>query len=494
MSPEQARGQAVDRRTDLWAFGCVLYEMLVGGKAFDGPTVTDVLAAVVTKEPDWNALPAGTPASVRRLLRRCLEKDLKKRLRDAGDASLLLDDNPDDRSLRRLRASIGRSSTRMAPCSPLGAGGGPCRRTAGRSFRSTLGPGGVLPDRAGRQRFPPTRGSTSKRIRGSTRSSRSPSDGARIAFVAGSRIERRLYIRALDRLEPTLVPRSEGASSPFFSPDGRWIGFFARGKLKKATVDGGEPIELADSGVPRGGVWCDDDTIVYSPLTTSGLLRIPSGGGTPTPLTTLDASRQERTHRFPAPLPNGEVAFTVGTSDKSGSYDDSRIDAVELASGKRRTLVVGASMVRYAASGHLLLGRNGQIFAVPLADARGGPVANSRLAVQGVEGIETSGVVFFDVADDGTLIYAERDPQAKQLELVRVGRDGTVEPLPFPPREYRAPRVSPDGKRITVGVGAGRGGASDIWIGDLATGEMSRLTFGDGRGRELVSDLDQGRA
>ena len=479
MSPEQARAQMVDRRTDLWAFGCVLYEMLSGKKAFDGPTITDVLAAVVTREPDWSALPAGTPSSVRRLLHRCLEKDLKKRLRDAGDASLLLDDDPEDASGGGL---VSQPAAAAAPA---------WRRALPWALAAVLAAAlaaVVVIDRGSSPaesspmvlsvKLPLDTKLDVETNQGEYQILAISRDGALMAFVAGTPTARQLYIRAIDHLEATLVPRSEGASAPFFSPDGHGIGFFARGKLKKASVDGGDPIDLADSGVPRGGVWCDDDTIVFSPTTTSGLLRVSSGGGTPAALTTPDTARQERTHRWPALLPNGEVAFTVGTADKSGTYEDSRIDAVALASGQRRTLVVGASIVRYAASGHLLLGRNGQIFAVRLEDAKGGPVTNPRPVVQGVEGIATSGVVFFDVANNGTLIYVERDPGAKELQLVRVGHDGKVDPLPFPPREYRAPRISPDGKRVAVGVGAGRGGESDVWIGNLASGEMSRLTFG----------------
>ncbi len=485
MSPEQARAQAVDRRTDLWAFGCLLYEMLSGAKAFDGPTITDVLAAVVTRDPDWNALPPGTPTPVRRLLRHCLEKDVRKRLRDAGDAGLLLEDNPED---ARSAATVP-AWTRALPWAMV--------LVLAAALAATFAMrGGSKPEPASPMVLTAKLPSDTKLDIESNQGEYAilaiSRDGSRIVFVAGSRASRQLYLRQLDRLEATPIQGTTEASTPFFSPDGRWIGFFAQGKLEKISVDGGQPIELCDSGLNRGAVWCDDDTIVLSPSTTSGLVRVPSGGGTPVPLTTLDAGRKERTHRWPSLLPNGEIAFAVGTSDKPGDYENSQIDAVSLATGKRRTLVVGASMVRYAASGHLVLGRDNQLFAMRLTDAKGGAVTNATSVVQGVDGVATSGVVFFDLADNGTLVYAERDPKAKEQELVTVGRDGRIDPLPFPPREYRAPSVSPDGKRIAVVIGAARGGTSDVWVGELTHGDMIRLTF-DGQSDSPIWTHDGGR-
>jgi Tol biopolymer transport system component len=478
MSPEQARAQPVDRRTDLWAFGCLLFEMLSGKKAFDGPTITDVLAAVVTRDPDWSALPSDTPTPVKRLLRRCLEKDLKKRLRDAGDASLLLEDNPED---ARAEAFVSAAPAAAAPAWRRGLPWALVLGLAAALAAALAMNGGAKPLAAPPMllsaKLPPNTRLDVEVNGGEYSILALARDGSRIAFVAGSRGTRQIYLRPVDKLEASPVPGTQGASAPFFSPDGRWIAFFAHGKLLKISVDGGQPIELCDSGLNRGGVWCDDDTIVFSPSTSSGLVRVPSGGGKPVPLTTLEPGQKERTHRWPALLPGGEVAFTVGTADKPGAYEDSKIDAVNVATGSRRTLAVGASMVRYAATGHLILGRDNQLFAMKLADARGGPVTNAAPVLHGVDGVETSGVVFFDVAQNGTLIYVERDPHAAELQLVLVDREGRAEPLPFPPREYHTPSLSPDGKRMAVGIGPGRGRASDIWIGELATGELTRLTF-----------------
>ncbi len=474
MSPEQARGRAVDRRTDVWALGCLLYEMLSGRRAFDGATATDALAAVVAREPDWNALPAATPAPVRRLLRRCLEKDARRRLRDAGDAGLLLDDAGEEPGAAAATVPRWRRAAPWAAAAVLAV-------LLGASLLGGTRSGTPAPPRSPvhlSARLP-----LDVRLDLETNTTEhqilaiSP-DGSRLAFVGVSANVKRLYLRRLDQLEVTPLAGTEDANSPFFSPDGLWIAFFARGKLKKVAVEGGQPIDLCAVGLDRGGAWGPDGTIVFSPSTSSSLSRIPSGGGTPVELTKLDLARKERTHRWPAFLPGGkEVAFTVGTSDKPGVYEDSEIDAVTLETGQRRVLLKGASMVRFAEPGHLVLGRGSQLFAMPFAAATGGPVANAIPVARDVGGVSTSGVLFFDLARDGTLAYAEADPKASMLELVWVRRDGTVEPLPLPAREYRGPRVSPDGKLIAVAIGPGRGAASDVYIHDLARGTTARLTF-----------------
>jgi serine/threonine-protein kinase len=479
MSPEQSRGQPVDRRADLWAFGCLLYEMLTGRRAFEGAAAADALAAVLTKEPDYEALPAATPRAVRRLLRRCLEKDPRRRLRDAGDAALLLDETGEARD---PRASEGRPATaplwrRVAPWTLTAA------LAAALAAFMYLGGNPRTSGRAGAPARVAVRLPVDVRLDMETNVSEhqilaiSP-DGSRLAFVGVTGNVKRLYVRRLDRFEVTPLTGTEDASSPFFSPDGRWLAFFARGRLKKIPVDGGQPIDLCEVGLQRGGAWGPDGTIVFAPSTTSALFRIPSGGGAPAELTRLDPARKERTHRWPSFLPGGdEVLFTIGVSDKPGTYEDSEIDAVSLGTGRRRTLLRGASMARHAASGHLVLGRRGQLLAMPLAAANGGPAASAIPVARDVAGVATSGVLFFDLAENGTLVYAEADPKAAELELAWVRRDGTVEPLPLPIREYRAPRVSPEGKRIAFAIGPGRGAESDIWIHDLPGGTTTRLTF-----------------
>jgi eukaryotic-like serine/threonine-protein kinase len=473
MAPEQARGKAIDRRIDVWAFGCVLYECLTGKRAFDGETLSDVLSSVLRSEVDLGALPATTPARVRECLRRCLHKDPRQRLRDIGEARLMLAEGggTDERAAlapawqRRLPWAIAACALVLAVLGLLRGGQGSA-------------PGGSGPTLRFAVRVP-----HDAVLNVETNLNEQPvlalsPDGSTLVFVAESGGSEHLYLRRFDTLEAELLAGTQGATSPFFSPDGRWIAFFARGRLCKIAVTGGNPIDLCEVGLFRGGAWGADGTIVFAPATASGLMRIPSSGGMPVELTSLDPTRKERTHRWPAFLPGGrEVAFTVGTTDKPGDYEDALIEAVALADGKRRPLLRGASMVKVSASGHLVLAREGQLLALPLAAATGGSAESAVSVLQGVAGIATSGIVFFDLAENGTLAYAQRNPHATEFELAWLARDGQVEPLPFPPREYLAPRLSPDGTRFAVGIGPGRGRTSDIWIGDLALGSLMRLTF-----------------
>ena len=492
MSPEQARGLPVDRRADLWAFGCMLFEMLTGRRAFDGQTVTDVLAAVVTREPDWSALPKDTPASVRRLLRRCLEKDPRRRIRDAGDAALMLDD-----SENRLEADLAADIPARRPpvwraALPWGLAIAAAAGLAGTWMLRSPTPGAAASGMVHLSaRLPAThRLHIESNLDEHNILAISP-DGSTIVFDAGESGDApQLFLRRLADGVTVPIPGTENATNPFFSPNGLWVGFFARGKLKKVALAGGQPIELCDVGLPRGGAWGPDGTIVFAPTTTSGLLRISAEGGTPVELTVPDSQANERTHRWPAFLPGGrEVLFTVGTADKPGSYEDSRIDAVSLDDGTRRTLLSGASIARPLPSGDLLLGRLEQILRLELEP---GAVPNARNAVpvlDGVAGIPTSGVVFFDVAANGTLVYVDADPLAHEFDLGWIGRDGSIEPLPLPARQYHVPAVSPDGSRIAVGIGFARGGASDVWIHDVPRGTFSRLTL-DGRSTAPVWSPD----
>ncbi len=303
-------------------------------------------------------------------------------------------------------------------------------------------------------------------------------DGQRIAFVAGPSDEASLHVRNLESAQVVAIDGTTGASSPFFSPDGRWLAFFAPGKLRKVAVDGGKPLDLADASLDRGGVWCPDGSIVFPTSVTSGLFRLPAGGGPPVPLTTLDLAQGERTHRWPAVLPGGkEVAFTVGRVGLPGDYESASIDAVDLATGKRRSLFRGASMVRFTPDGHALLAREGQVLALPLAGADGESTEDAVQVLANVAGVAASGVLYFDVADNGTLIYAESDPGSKLLDLAWLTRSGKLESLGLPPREYQGPKISPDGKQIAVTIGPSGGRSGDVWIHDLASGALTKLSF-----------------
>ena len=475
MSPEQARGKSVDKRADIWAFATVLYEMLTGRKAFEGETVTDTLAAILTREPDWTALPAQTPASVKRVLRRCLDRDPKTRIHDIADARLELDEP--------LAAGPAETAAPGKPRIPAWL----ALAALVLAFAAAAGWWKALQPRSA---APPRVASFAVAVPGDARVPFDDSpvldlsrDGRLLVFIGERDGNRKLYVRTLDRIEATPVPGTEGAFSPFFSPDGQWIGYFADRKLKKIPTGGGSAIALADAPSDRGGVWLDDDTIVFAPTYSSGLNRVASRGGKVETLTTPDASAGERSHRWPTYVPgDGSVLFTVGLLTGPGNYADARIALWEPGTRRMRVLFEGGSMARVAPPDHLVFWRGDAMLAVgfdPKAGrARGEPV----VLAEKTSGDASSGVGYAALASAGTLAFVPQSESARERRLILTDRSGKPRPVPGPPREYHHPRFSPDGKRIAVTIGPGHGHADDVWICDVATGALTRLTFGDANG------------
>jgi serine/threonine-protein kinase len=484
MAPEQAKGQAVDKRADIWAFGVVLFEMLTGRSLFAGETVSDTLAGVLRSDVDFGTLPKATPGAVRTLLHRCLERNPRERLRDIGEARIALA-RPHDSPATLERSSDGAPRTAWRRLLPWGLAATLAVALVAVELGRRRSAGGASIDgpTALAIRLPPALALPldDRGIYGQTAILAISPRGDRVVFVGGIGDQAPLYTRSLASSEVVAIEGTEGGSSPFFSPDGRWIGFFGGGKLRKVLVDGGKPIDLADAGLDRGAVWLSDGSIVFAPAVASGLFRLPSGGGEPVALTTPDASKGERTHRWPAALPGGrEVAFTVGLVGQPGDYESSAVDVVEIATGKRRPLLRGASMVRFTSSGHALLGREGQVLALPLEAARRGATEDARPVLRSVAGIPSSGIVHFEVAENGTVLYAEREAEASRRWLAWLDADGTLTDLPLPPADYWTPVVSPDGRRIAYCIGPPSGRSSDVWVLELASGAPTRLTF-DGR-------------
>ena len=307
-------------------------------------------------------------------------------------------------------------------------------------------------------------------------------DGRLLVFVSNHDGRSQLSVRARDRIEPTPVEGTEGGSAPFFSPDGQWIGFFAEGKLKKVPTEGGVAITLADAPNNRGGVWLADDAIVYAPDYTSGLMRISSRGGKPETLTSLDAARGERTHRWPTYAPaDGAVLFTIGMLNGPGNYDDARIAVWEPATRKTRVVYEGGSMARFAPPNHLVFVRSETLLALPIDATRlvatGDPIA----LTDRVSGDPSSGIAYAAVAADGTFAYVPGSGPAAVRSIVLTDRAGKARTVPGPPRAYNYPRFSPDGKRLAVSIGPGHGHSDDVWTVDIETGALARLTFGDGK-------------
>jgi serine/threonine-protein kinase len=471
MSPEQARGKAVDRRADIWAWGCVLYEMLAGGRAFAGESISDTLAAVLTREPDWSALPAETPASVVRVLKRCLDRDVRTRFHDVADARIELDESPEPHAV--TAPAPPKMSRRAAPWLAavlLGV-------AAAAGWWQTLRQPASPPARIARLAVP------------LAEADRIPfddmpvfdisRDGRQLVYISDRGDGRRLYLRAMEQREAKPIAGTDGAFSPFFSPDGRSIGFFAGGKLKKVSADGGVAIPLADSVNPRGAVWLPDDTIVFSPDFTSGLKRVAARGGSVETLTTPDVKKGERTHRWPAELPGGGLLFAIGTLASPDNFDGARIACLDPKSGRIRVLLENASMARRVPDGRLVVVRAGSLAAVSFdsdrREVRGEPVT----LLESAAGDRSSGISYWSATPDGTLVYLAASVGVGERSLVLTDRKGEARPLPFPRHPYHFPRFSPDGKRLAVSIGSGRNADDDIWICDIAAGSLTRLTFGN---------------
>jgi eukaryotic-like serine/threonine-protein kinase len=466
MSPEQARGWPVDRRTDIWSFGCVLFEMLAGVRVFGASTQADTIAAVLEREVDWTALPSSTPPSVVRLLRRCLARDAKLRLRDIGDAHLELQDAIKEPATA-MAAAGGRHAQRQRAvmlaavfAAGLGAGAAalwfarppaPPSSTATR-FLVSLPPSAQL---AGLD-FPSV--------------AMSP-DGSRLAFVAGRGTQTQLFVRPLHALEAIPLGGTTNALAPFFSPDGRWLAFFAGGELKKVALSGGAPVTLCEAPVGLGGSWNEKDEIVFAPTTGSGISRVSAFGGRPERVSTLNVDQGEFSHRWPEWLPGGEtILYTVGTV---GSWNDAQIVAQSLATGKRTVLIQGGSHPRYLPSGHLLYIHNGVMMSTRF-DAGAATVSGN--ATPFLDGVLQSpdGAAQFSVSPAGHAAYIEGAFGEEQRRIVMAGRDGRITPLSAPLRSYQWPRISHDGQRILVTI---EGSPPDLWVYDFASSAITQLTF-----------------
>jgi len=465
MSPEQARGQEIDRRTDIWAFGCVLYEMLVGRPAFAGPTTADTIAAVMERPVNWTAIPADAPPAVGRVLRRCLQRDPKQRLRDIADARLELEDTTTDAeplatSRNRKWLWLGTAMGLLATGLVLGALITSMRQPSSSSVApahlvvplSSATPLGGLD-------FPSVVISP---------------DGSRIVYVASRGGMTQLFQRFLNSIDPVPIAGTTNALSPFFSPDGLWVAFFADGQLKKVNLGGGAPVRVCEAPVGLGGSWGPRDVIAFAAGTGSGLSSVRASGGTPQRLSTLDVAQGEFSHRWPQWLPDGEtVLFTVGTS---GSWSDAQIVAQSVTTGKRTTLVRGGTHPQYVSNGSLLYAQNGRIMRAML-DAASLTISGSSVEV--LENVQQSadGAAQLSVARSGTAVFIPGGAGVSERRLVSVGRDGAGTPFAAPPAAYAFPRASPDGQRLIVAIEAP---TRDLWLYDVTSGATTQVTFDAG--------------
>jgi len=476
MSPEQAKGLAVDARADIWAFGVTLYEMLVGGSLFAGETVGDTLAAVIRKDVDLELLPEATPPALRRLVRRCLQRDPRQRLHAIADARIVIDEvlsgrHPEPAGATALAAPRAPRRVRALAAALLllafGVAGGWLLRRGG------------APETAAESRWMLALPEGLRLSTDDTPQLALSRDGRlQVAVVVDESGVTQLLVRSSDEFEPHLLRGAEGATSPFFSPDGAWIAFFRDDVLVKIPVGGGPTIELAKLAVgSRGATWSSDGWIYFSSGWAAPLSRVAAAGGEVEPVTRLDVTRRERTHRWPEALPGGEaVLFTCDTAASTEYYDDARIEAVVPATGERRVLVEGASQARYAPGGHLVFARGGSLYAVEFdprsLEVRGAPVE----VAKGVATNVGSGAAQFALAPNGAALWAPGGVTAS-YRVVWVDGAGVESPVDVPSAPYNELALSPDGTRLAL-IG-GPGATSDLWIADLVRGGLARLTNGE---------------
>ena len=478
MAPEQAKGRAADKRCDVWAFGCVLYEMLAGRRAFDGDDVSDVLATVLKGEPDWSAIPRDVPAHVTAIIKKCLTKDRKARIPDISVVRFLLNDArtaPPAASAivaapARSRARIGLIAGAISIAS-LAVGGG----AAWLATRQT-------PPKVQLVRFsivPPA--SAPFTLQGFFRNLAISPDGANLVYVAtaGAGQPGQLMLRPIDQLDAVPFRGIDNAGFPFISPDGHWVGFFVAGansELKKVAITGGPPITLCRfEGTARGATWGSDGTIVFATNSVStGLMSVAADGGEPRTLTKPDTAHGEQDHVFPSWLPDGRsVLYTILTGP---NIDTAQVAVLDLTTSQSRPLVRGGSDAQYVNTGHLVYASAGTLRAVRFDPARREVMSDPVPVVEQVTMLST-GAADFRVSEQGTLAYVPGGSIGRGVggprTLVWVTRQGREEPIGAPSRAYAFARLSPDATRLALDV---RDQESDIWIWDFARKAMTRLT------------------
>jgi Tol biopolymer transport system component len=466
MSPEQAKGRPADKRSDVWAFGCVLYEMLTGVRTFPGDDVSDTLAAVLRGEPDWRALPA-TPAPIRRLLRRCLEKDRRRRLADVADVRLEIEEalaTPDlpampttgSRMLWQRGASIAAVALVAGGIAAGGAVWIATRPAPARVTRTTLqGAGATV-----------AAGSNSVVI---------TPDGSSVVYRAAAN---QLYVRRLDQLDP--VALGSAGNTPFVAPDGQWVGFFEATALKKVPITGGPPVTVypisGAFGGAFGAVWGADGTIVFATGSPGGLRRVSAAGGEAETLTTIERAAGAIGHRWPEFLPDGRsLLFTISSLIEGRPSAD--VALLDMATRTQTVLIRGGSRARYLPTGHLVYGTEGTLRAVRF-DLERKSVVGAPVPVLTSVGYSSTTVAYeYDVAADGTLVYRPGGGDALSVTrtLVWVDRQDRETPVDVTARPYLHPRLAPDGTRLVV---LRSDGERDLWVFDLASRLLTRATYG----------------
>ena len=479
MAPEQLEGREADARTDIFAFGCVLYEMATGHKAFSGKSQASLISSIMSSEPAAiSTLVPIAPPAFDRVVRTCLAKDPDDRWQSAGDVAKELkwvaEGSREEIAARRpaprrQRLAWGAFAVAALAALVLGVLVARQRPEAPRLFRSS-----ILPPENTRFDFR------------SSPMAVSP-DGQQIAFVAQpAEGARQLWLRAFDALEARPLVGTEGANRPFWSPDSRFLGFFAGGKLKKIAVSGGSPQTLCEAPSGRGGTWNRDGVILFVPSTGERVYRVADSGGTASPVTRIDESGGEVGHTWPFFLPDGRHFLFVSYAARAPRLEDaSSVFLASLDSNERRLLFHARSNVAYvpmspaASHGHLLFWQSGALLARPFDAKRLRLTGEAFPVAEQVRFVGASGTAIFSASETGVLAY-QSSPHGELSQLLWFDRSGKELESVGPAADYFHPRLSHDGRRIAVAIIDPQTANSDIWVYDLGRRVSTRLTFGPG--------------
>lgn len=480
MSPEQAKGRAADKRSDVWAFGAVLYEMLTGGRPFGGEDISDTLASVLKSEPDWAEVPADVPPPIRMLIERCLTKDRRHRIADISTALFVMSEadnlTPPPLLAGGQMATPERRSRWPRLLMPI-AGAILLSAGVGAAVWFVMRPGGA---RVTRFAITPM-GAAALAVDNQSRDLTITPDGSHVVYKGkAGPTDTQFFVHRLDQLDPTPLVLGRQPRAPFSSPDGRWIGFVdpAPITLKKVAITGGPALDVCRlDSASRGATWGDDDSIIFATATPStGLQRAPAAGGEPTVLTKPDRERGEHDHLWPHFLPGSRaVLFTI--TPTTGAVDASQVAVLDLSTGTQKILLKGGSQAQYVSSGHLVYVAADTLRAVAFDLGRLETIGSSVPVVSPVVTMP-NGTAEFDIARDGTLVYAAGGPgTAPARTLVWVDRQGREEAIKAAARPYLYPRLSPDGTRLAVEI---RDQENDVWVWSFARETLTKITSDPG--------------
>jgi serine/threonine protein kinase/Tol biopolymer transport system component len=499
MSPEQVQGLDADHRSDIFSLGALLYELLTGQLPFKGVHETAIMYEVVNVDaaPPSSLVPEIEP-ELDRIVLECLQKDPDERCQSAKEVS---------RDLKRYKRESGRQRvSRVSAVQPLRppmqtSGAAPAQQPSrpdpvkfnitgwipwvitavvtigaiGWALFSQRGGEGVKNVR--RLNLAAVAGEGEQILHTDIPGVAISPDGRLLAYPLTKAGSSQLYLRPLNSFQSSPLKGTENGNSPFFSPDGQWIGFEADGRIKKVPLSGGAVETICDAPGFRGASWGRDGRIVFSPDYAAGLMAVPASGGKVQMFSALDSSRNERTYRWPQVLPDGKwVLYTVGDQSNPNSYLDASLVLQSIETDERHTLDVRGEMARYVEPGYLIVARNGTLLAAPFSLRDFRTTRPLSAFISDVSGDPGSGVLHFSISNDGQLVYLPGSLN-QELELVWVDREGTATPLALPARPYNTPRISPDGSKVAVTIGLATGSDNDIWIYDLKSTLLNRLTF-----------------